>query len=103
LLARHGIVEPLPRGKVVAVAKLSDVHRTDDVGPVLQNINPADYLLGDYSPGRFAWYFSRVIPLPNPIPATGAQGLWDWIQPHYVTDLIEADVALRHTRSGAVQ
>ena len=33
---------------------------------------------GDYSPGRFAWILQDVQPLPLPIPAKGALGLWEW-------------------------
>jgi hypothetical protein len=33
---------------------------------------------GDYSPGRFAWLLASIKPLPEPIPARGALGLWDW-------------------------
>jgi hypothetical protein len=33
---------------------------------------------GDYSPGRFAWLLGNVQALPEPIPAKGALGLWDW-------------------------
>jgi hypothetical protein len=33
---------------------------------------------GDYSPGRFAWLLADIKPLPEPIPARGRQGLWQW-------------------------
>lgn len=33
---------------------------------------------GDYSPGRFAWLLADIKPLPEPIPAKGKQGLWNW-------------------------
>lgn len=34
---------------------------------------------GDYTPfGRYAWILTNVHPLPEPIPAKGALGLWDW-------------------------
>lgn len=36
---------------------------------------------GDYEPGRFAWIFEDVIDLPEPIPAKGALGLWEWTEP----------------------
>ena len=34
--------------------------------------------LGDYSPGRFAWEFEGMTPLPEPIPVKGMQGIWEW-------------------------
>lgn len=36
---------------------------------------------GNYKPGRFAWILGNVKPLPEPIPAKGALGLWEWSQP----------------------
>jgi hypothetical protein len=37
-----------------------------------------EILFGDYTPGRFAWEFANMRMLPEPIPAKGAQGLWNW-------------------------
>ncbi len=33
---------------------------------------------GDYTPGRFAWLLADVKPLPDPAPARGGLGLWEW-------------------------
>lgn len=33
---------------------------------------------GDFTPGRYAWLLDDIEPLPEPIPARGAQGLWEW-------------------------
>lgn len=33
---------------------------------------------GDFTPGRFLWFFSRVERLRTPVPATGRQKLWEW-------------------------
>lgn len=33
---------------------------------------------GDYTPGRFAWLLANVRMLPEPVPARGALGLWDY-------------------------
>jgi hypothetical protein len=30
------------------------------------------------NPGRYAWILEDIKPLPEPIPARGAQGLWNW-------------------------
>lgn len=42
--------------------------------------------LGDYTLGRYAWKLANVQKLPEPIPAKGRQGLWNW----------EACLLLRH-------
>ena len=34
--------------------------------------------LGDYSAGRWVWMLEDVEPLPEPIPARGFQGFWNW-------------------------
>ncbi len=33
---------------------------------------------GDFTPGRFAWLLSDIELLLEPVPARGAQGLWEW-------------------------
>lgn len=33
---------------------------------------------GDYTPGRYAWILTDIQPLPEPIPARGMQGLWEF-------------------------
>lgn len=38
--------------------------------------------LGDFSGGRYAWLLANIEPLPEPIPATGHQGLWEWTPVH---------------------
>lgn len=39
---------------------------------------------GDYTPGRFAWILEGVRQLPEPVPAIGRQGLWNWEPPEGV-------------------
>jgi hypothetical protein len=33
---------------------------------------------GDFSIGRYGWFLANGKMLPEPIPAKGALGLWDW-------------------------
>ena len=33
---------------------------------------------GNYKPGRYAWILENIQRLPEPIPAKGAQSLWNW-------------------------
>ena len=37
-----------------------------------------EVLFGDWSIGRYAWSLTNVKVLPEPIKASGKQGLWDW-------------------------
>lgn len=75
----------LPRGAVVAIAQLTDVKRICDT---LSNrlmpwdlysgvVEEPERAFGDYSDGRFAWLLEDVRPLPEPIYASGALGLWE--------------------------
>lgn len=80
----------LPLGAVVATCELVDViptertlegeadgWRTAGLDRVLV-VSPRERHFGDYSEGRFAWLLDNVEELPEPIPARGRQGLWDW-------------------------
>ncbi|EME71420.1 hypothetical protein H261_03388 [Paramagnetospirillum caucaseum] len=55
LLAPVGMGKPLP-------AEMA--HHTDH--------------FGDYSPGRWCWQLTDVQVLPEPVPAKGKQGWWEW-------------------------
>lgn len=69
-----------PRGAIVATCVLSACTR---IAPAAPNgeISSVEAALGDYTPGRFAWFLTDIMPLPEPIPARGALGLWDWRGP----------------------
>jgi len=89
--------EVLPTGVVVATAELVGCHEIksyiDDTAEVCMWINDDwytiagddnEYYFGDYTPGRFAWEFRNMKMLDTPIPAKGAQGLWNWNGGMYV-------------------
>jgi hypothetical protein len=92
LLEEHGLMwEALPQGEVVATAKLLDCIRfAKDTAWIVEEhcaiphgqwpylTGQYEYLLGDFSPGRYGFVLEDVRPLPEPIPARGFQGLWDW-------------------------
>jgi len=40
-----------------------------------------EIFFGDWTPGRYAWEFTNMCMLPEPIPAKGKQGLWNWELP----------------------
>ena len=67
--------ERIPLSAVVCVVRLVDVQPTAEAAFYLSGL---ERLLGDYSPGRFAWFLEMVEVFAEPIPATGALGLWEW-------------------------
>jgi activating signal cointegrator 1 len=86
VLARGGFTSPedLPRGSVIALARLDDViafTRTslrETRSRAAQGLLPpheADF--GDFSPGRFGFVLSHVERLSEPVPAKGMLGLWN--------------------------
>lgn len=67
----------LPRGAIIATARLLDVVGTNDVmDDVMELACEHELAFGDYTPGRFAWILTDVVALPEPIPCKGALGLW---------------------------
>lgn len=78
-LGRHGYrdLRALPLGCVVAVARVVACESTD-VACRGRFATPQELMFGDYEPGRYAWHLRDVARLPQPIPAKGALGLWDW-------------------------
>lgn len=96
ILAEHGYtVENLPTGVVVATAELSECWEvigksvvpvpgthvlTDSSGSKMFGITQEsnEFHFGDFTPGRFAWELIAMQQLPEPIPAKGQQGLWNW-------------------------
>jgi activating signal cointegrator 1 len=73
----------LPRGAIIATAKLVACHATSNAGKrshwygVPWNIpDEPERSFGDYSPGRYAWELAEIKRLPEPLPARGFQGLW---------------------------
>ena len=63
----------IPRGAIIAVARISDVTPTHEVASLISGL---ERHLGDYSDGRFAWALEDVRPLKEPIPCRGALSLW---------------------------
>jgi hypothetical protein len=81
----------LPTSCVVAVCDLWDIYPTSEVivqpcvpqkSPYRQRgslyVRSEEWAFGDYSPGRWAWRLGNVRALPEPIPAKGSLGLWEW-------------------------
>jgi hypothetical protein len=72
----------LPLGSVVALATLRDCLPTTPANLARLGIaeDPWEAEFGNYAPGRFMWVLEDVLSVV-PIPARGAQGLWDWERP----------------------
>lgn len=66
----------LPTGCILGVAELAGCLPVDEAFAAAL---PGDErYFGDFSPGRFAWVLQNVQMLPQPIPARGWQGLWNY-------------------------
>jgi hypothetical protein len=69
-------VTGLPYGCIVATCELAGcqlVERSD-----IYLLGNQEKRFGDYSIGRYMWFLDDVKILPEPIPAKGAMGLWEW-------------------------
>lgn len=84
-LARNGYgPDNLPTGSVIAIVQLENCLKSIDTwtdGYELEGrrlIYSPEYEFGDFTPGRYAWELAEVNRLPDPIPAKGQQGLWNW-------------------------
>lgn len=74
----HGILnlENMVFGNILAIVELVNVAPT--YKGFEKNLAPLEAKLGDYRPGRYAWYTNLIYELPLPILAAGKQGLWKW-------------------------
>lgn len=77
----------MPRGAIIAICELADCRQIPKPGyhtldgsslwvPPNQDTN--EFHFGDYTPGRWAWILNNVQALPDPVPARGSLGLWEW-------------------------
>ena len=75
-------VEPadLPHGVVLGTVRLDGLARTT-TAVTFPDVTDLEQELGDYSPGRYAWQLGDPQALPEPVPARGMLGLWDWDMP----------------------
>jgi hypothetical protein len=79
------IKDVFPLGCVVATCKLRACVRTEVLDPgdtvfsvSVQKLSDEELQFGDFTAGRWGWILDDVMPLPNPIPAKGSLGLWEW-------------------------
>lgn len=76
ILADGRDLDDLPRGAIVAVATLADVIPFRSAAGV-PGMTREEQMLGDYTPGRFAWILRDVRPLRFAAPCRGYQRLWE--------------------------
>lgn len=64
----------LPKGAILCVCDLTACIRVEDASVK----GTLEEWFGDYTPGRYAWRLANVRSLPEPIPAKGSLGLWEF-------------------------
>lgn len=90
----HGVSFAHRYGEVLAIVKLISVIPADKVG-FSSALPPHEEGLGDYSRGQWAWITRMMYVLPDPWPARGHQGLWNWQVPDHM--IKEMEQALKST------
>lgn len=75
LMAEIGGKTDLPRGAVLGTVEIVDCVPVEEI---IHTLSERERLLGDYSPGRFAWVLRNPVAFSTPIPAKGKQGWWNW-------------------------
>jgi len=94
--ALRGVRRPFVRGAVVAIVDVLDCRPTGtlldqlDLGFGADDGLLAQFVFGDFTPGRFAWPLGNIRRLKEPIPANGAQRLWEWKAPRDWERLVAA-------------
>jgi len=85
VLSAAGIkgVADLPRGRVLAIASLTDCIPSEHIAswPNVFSLSPYEQDFGNYGPGRWGFLLREIEVLRQPIPATGHLGLWEWVDP----------------------
>ena len=79
---RDGLLDaPLTYGAVLCVVRLVDVLRVEQVR---NRLSETERVYGNYDDGRYAWVTKDRVAIPEPIPLTGHQGLFDWDVPSWL-------------------
>lgn len=63
------------RGGIVGTVEIVDCVPVEEI---VDTLTERERLLGDYSPGRFAWVLQNPAMFDEPFPARGQQGWWEW-------------------------
>lgn len=65
----------LEYGAVIGTVEIVDCVPVEEIENTLTE---RERILGDFSPGRFAWVLQNPVMFDTPIPARGQQGWWEW-------------------------
>jgi hypothetical protein len=72
-------IKALPLGCVLATATLTGFWSTDSKQyDYRKHLSEQEITFGNYAPNRYMWFLDNVQMLPEPIPAKGALGFWEW-------------------------
>lgn len=74
----HDLSE-VPTGAVVAVARLVNIYIMNT--NMVATMSDKEIANGNWAVGRYAWQLANIRTLIDPIPAKGAQGIWEWASP----------------------
>ena len=69
----------LDYGAVIGTVEIVDCV---PVEALIGKLSERERVLGDYTPGRFAWALKNPVMFDRPIPARGFQGWWNWAGEH---------------------
>lgn len=69
-------LEELPRGAIIGTAVLAACKKMSD--DMIDAVHPRERAFGIWAPGFYAWFLIEPRRLATPIPARGAQGLWNY-------------------------
>lgn len=67
----------LEYGAVIGTVEIVDCVPVENL---VDSLNDRERILGDYSPGRFAWVLENPVAFDESFPARGKQGWWNWDQ-----------------------
>ena len=65
----------LTKQKIIAIATLKEIYLMTE--EFIEQQPYIERLTGVWEPGRYAWEFTNIKPLPQPILARGLPGLWE--------------------------
>lgn len=78
-------------GKIIAIATLKDIHLM--TRQLINKQSHLERLCGYWEPGRYAWEFTDIKSLSEPIPVRGMPGLWD--VPHEIQQQISQQLRIK--------
>lgn len=85
-----------PRGAVVGTVEIVDCVPVEEI---VDTLTERERLLGDYSPGRFAWVLKNPVMFDTPIQARGQQGWWNWDErPAEIAQKIKQEIRIAAAR-----